>query len=400
MAKSLYNTKGNLKGLIFVIGILLIISGIWYSQELVNTLKNKSTEYVSFRIKVFEANINNPNADIDLSFFFNEVIKGADYPIIYTDTNYKPQSCINISEGIDSISNLSELSEADSIFLISKLQQMTEENDPIPIKYQGAVLGYYFYGYSPVIYKLRIFPYLAIGSASIFILLGYIGFSYIKKSEQQFIWVGMAKETAHQLGTPLSSISGWLELLMLDSKNKKAAVKEMGSDLNRLNKVANRFSKIGSYPELKPVQLKYIIDNVISYFHKRLPNMQKKVVLKAIYNTNAVVNINEDLFEWVLENLFKNAIDSIGNKNGLIEINVKSNPERKTVYIDISDNGKGILPSQRKNIFKPGFSTKKRGWGLGLSLARRIIEDNHGGKLVLKESKPGSGSVFRIILKV
>lgn len=400
MAKSLYNTKGNLKGLIFVIGILLIISGIWYSQELVNTLKNKSTEYVSFRIKVFEANINNPNADIDLSFFFNEVIKGADYPIIYTDTNYKPQSCINISAGIDSISNLSELSEADSIFLISKLQQMAEENDSIPIKYQGAVLGYYFYGYSPVIYKLRIFPYLAIGSASIFILLGYIGFSYIKKSEQQFIWVGMAKETAHQLGTPLSSISGWLELLMLDSKNKETAVKEMGSDLNRLNKVANRFSKIGSYPELKPVQLKYIIDNVISYFHKRLPNMQKKVVLKATYNTNAVVNINEDLFEWVLENLFKNAIDSIGNKNGLIEINVKSNPERKTVYIDISDNGKGILPSQRKNIFKPGFSTKKRGWGLGLSLARRIIEDNHGGKLILKESKPGSGSIFRIMLKI
>ena len=400
MAKSLYNTKGNLKGLIFVIGILLIISGIWYSQKLVNTLKNKSTEYVSFRIKVFEANINNPNADIDLSFFFNEVIKGADYPIIYTDTNYKPQSCINISAGIDSISNLSELSDADSIFLISKLQEIAEENDSISIKYQGAVLGYYFYGYSPVIYKLRVFPYLAIGSASIFILLGYLGFSYIKKSEQQFIWVGMAKETAHQLGTPLSSISGWLELLMLDSKNKEAAVKEMGNDLNRLNKVANRFSKIGSYPELKPVQLKYIIDNVISYFHKRLPNMQKKVVLKATYNISAAVNINEDLFEWVLENLFKNAIDSIGNKNGLIEINVKSNPERKTVYIDISDNGKGILPSQRKNIFKPGFSTKKRGWGLGLSLARRIIEDNHGGKLVLKESKPGSGSIFRIILKI
>lgn len=400
MAKSLYNTKGNLKGLIFVIGILLIIFGIWYSQKLVNTLKNKSTEYVSFRIKVFEANINNPNADIDLSFFFNEVIKGADYPIIYTDTNYKPQSCINISAGIDSVPNLSELSEADSVFLISKLQEMAEENEPIPIKYQGVVLGYYFYGYSPVIYKLRIFPYLAIGSASIFILLGYIGFSYIKKSEQQFIWVGMAKETAHQLGTPLSSISGWLELLTLDSKNKEAAVKEMGNDLNRLNKVANRFSKIGSYPELKPVQLTYIIDNVISYFHKRLPNMQKKVVLKATYNISAAVNINEDLFEWVLENLFKNAIDSIENKNGLIEINVKANPERKTVYIDISDNGKGILPSQRKNIFKPGFSTKKRGWGLGLSLARRIIEDNHGGKLILKESKQGSGSVFRISLKI
>jgi hypothetical protein len=400
VTKSLYHAKGNLKGLIFVIGILLIISGIWYSQKLVNTLKKKSTEYVSFRIKVFEANINNPNTDIDLSFFFNEVIKGADYPIIYTDTNYKPQSCINISAGIDSISNFSELSEADSIFLISKLQQMTEENDPIPIKYQGTVLGYYFYGYSPVIYKLRVFPYLAIGSASIFILLGYLGFSYIKKSEQQLIWVGMAKETAHQLGTPLSSISGWLELLMLDSKNKETAVKEMGNDLNRLNKVANRFSKIGSYPELKPIQLKYLIDNVISYFHKRLPNTQKKVVLKATYNINAAVNINEDLFEWVLENLFKNAIDSIGNKNGLIEINVKSNPERKTVYIDISDNGKGILPSQRKNIFKPGFSTKKRGWGLGLSLARRIIEDNHGGKLILKESKPGSGSVFRIILKI
>ena len=397
MRKSVYSRKGNLKGLLFIIGIILIISGIWYSQKLVNILKDKSTEYVRFRIKVFEANINNPDMDADMEFFFNEVIRGNDYPIIYTDTNFQAQSWINISPDIDNKS-LSELSGKDSLILKKQIQRMAEENEPIPLKFQESTFGYYFYGYSPVIYKLRVFPYIAIGSAAIFILIGYIGFSYIKKSEQQFIWVGMAKETAHQFGTPLSSISGWLELLRLDSNIIETAVNEMENDIKRLNKITNRFSKIGSVPELKSIELNTIIDNVVSYFNKRLPNMQKKIVLKTKYEKKFSVIVNAELFEWVLENLCKNAIDAIENNNGSIEIKTKSSQDRKAVYIDVCDNGRGIPPNQKKNIFKPGFSTKKRGWGLGLSLARRIIEEYHDGKLFLKESKPGPGTIFRIIL--
>lgn len=399
MKSAVYRNKGNVKGILFVIGILLVISGIWYSQHLVKILQDKSTEYVSFRIKVFESNINNPDVNIDIDFLFNEVIKGADYPIIYTDTNHQPQSWINISDKLDSVP-LSSFTESDSLTLFSYLDRMKQENSPIPIKYQNSILlGYYYYGYSPVIYRLRLFPYIAMGIAVVFIFVGYIGFSYIKKSEQQFIWVGMAKETAHQLGTPLSSIAGWLELLLLNPEMKEAAITEINNDLKRLNKIASRFSKIGSVPELKPVQLSTIVDNVVHYIYRRLPNMQKRITIHTNIDTRLTINLNEELFEWVLENIIKNAIDAIESEEGKIDISAEHNAEKQLVFIDLTDNGKGISVQQRKNIFKPGFSTKQRGWGLGLSLARRIVEDYHGGKLYLKESRPNFGSTFRIVFR-
>jgi two-component sensor histidine kinase len=361
-------------------------------------LEDKSTEYVKFRIKVFEANINDPSTNTDQSFLFNEVIKGNDYPLIYTDSNFNPTIWDNISEELD-LKSGQPLSGSDSLVMDRELQKIRAENEPIPIKAGDIVLGYYFYGYSPVIYKLRVFPYAAIGSAILFIFVGYLGFSYIKKSEQQFIWVGMAKETAHQLGTPLSSISGWLELLKLKPEMYENVTAEIDNDLKRLNKIANRFSKIGSVPELKPVSLVKVTENVVNYFRRRLPNMQKKVNIELVYLNDIEVYLNADLFEWVLENLIKNAIDSIDNSKGQITIELKSNLEDNEAYIDILDNGKGMSPKQKKNIFKPGYSTKKRGWGLGLSLAKRIVEEYHGGKLFLKDSKPGVGTTFQITLK-
>ena len=399
MKKFSFKNKANLKGLLFVTGILLIILGIWYSKVLVNILEEQATEYVRFRIKVFEQNINNPNLDTNIDFLFNEVIRVADYPIIYTDTEGRPQSWVNLSPRLND-KTMDAFSAADSALLYEYLREMSDEHAAIPIKYQNkVVLGYYYYGFSPVIYKLRIFPYVAIGAAALFILIGYLGFSYIRRNEEQFIWVGMAKETAHQLGTPLSSIGGWLELLKTDPSVLDTAVAEIQNDLLRLNKIANRFSKIGSVPELKSVPLNETIENVVRYFQKRLPNMHKKIVLR--FEPSAAVNLllNRELFEWVLENLIKNSIDAIENKDGEITIKTSLNPEKNLVYVDISDNGKGLLPKQKKNIFKPGFSTKKRGWGLGLSLARRIIEQYHGGKLFLKESRPGLGCSFRIVLR-
>ena len=399
MPASVHQKKGNLKGLLFVIGIGLIIGGIWYSQQLVNILEIKTTEYVKFRLKVFEANINDPNSNTDQSFLFNEVIQGNDNPIIYTDNNFNPVFWINISDELDKKS-ATTVSKRDSLYLVKKLNQMRQENDPIAIRAGNLVLGYYFYGYSPVIYKLRIFPYAAIGSAALFILIGYVGFSYIKKSEQQFIWVGMAKETAHQLGTPLSSISGWLELIKIKPEIMDNAVTEIENDLNRLNKIANRFSKIGSVPELKLSSLSQIIQSVTSYFIRRLPNMQKRITIQTNIKDDIKLRLNPELFEWVLENLVKNAIDAIGNKNGKISISLYTNSDKTEAYLDIYDNGKGLSQKEKTNIFKPGYSTKKRGWGLGLSLARRIIEEYHGGKLFLKESRPGEGTTFKIVLKV
>jgi anti-sigma regulatory factor (Ser/Thr protein kinase) len=394
VSRSVYKTNFNFKGLLLILALLLVASSLWYTQQLVNILKEKSTEYMKFRIRVFEENINNPETNIDLNFFFSEVIEDADYPIIYTDINRTPQSWVNISRDIEVIET-----EADSLYLAKKLQQLATENNPIPIKYQDNILGYYYYGLSPVIYKLRIFPYLAIIGTFLFILFGYLGFSYIKRSEQQFIWVGMAKETAHQLGTPLSSLSGWLELLKSDDKMRQSAVTEMENDLRRLNKIANRFSKIGSVPSLKPVNLFHVIDNVVRYFQKRIPNIHKKITISTELDHEIKVKLNTDLFEWVLENLIKNAMDAIENQDGRITVRVDASADSGFVHIDVIDNGKGIATKERTDIFKPGFSTKKRGWGLGLSLARRIIEEYHGGRLILRESKPGQGSIFRIILK-
>ncbi len=401
MRYKIISQKGNVKALLFLVGIVLIVSGIFYSQRLVNDLKEQSAQYMRFRIKVFESNINNPNLNTDINFLFNEVIRGADYPIIYTDVNNMPQSWMHLEKKIPKV-HPSELSANDSLRLFSYLEQMALENTPIPIKYQDSlVLGYYYYGLSPVIHKLRLFPFIAIGAAALFILVGYFGFSYIKKSEQQMIWVGMAKETAHQLGTPLSSIAGWLELITLDKSLSDSAVSEIKKDLVRLNKIAGRFSKIGSVPELKLAQVDKVAELVAEYFKRRLPNMQKKVSLRfSAEDDIPAVLLNQELFEWVLENLIKNSIDSIENSSGNIQISVQHKTEKKQVYLEISDTGRGISAKQKKDIFKPGFSTKKRGWGIGLSLARRIVEEYHGGKLFLKESKPGAGSTFRIVLNI
>ena len=387
--------KGNFKAVLFVFGLVIIGLILGYTQHLVNLLEDKSRDYLRFRVRVFEENINNPDANIDFNFFFTEVIQNADYPIVFTDPDMTPLQCRNISAELDT---MIQFTPQAINYLKEYLLSMDGDNPPIPIKYQGRVLGYYHYGVSPVISQLRWLPYIEIGAALLFILIGYIGFSQIKKSEQRNIWVGMAKETAHQLGTPISSMSGWVEILKGDAKNRDKAISEIDTDIQRLTKVAARFSQIGSVPSLKSTPVIPMLRNIIEYFNKRLPQLDKKITITPNFKIEPDVKINIDLFEWVIENLIKNAIDAIDGKQGKIELTldyINSGPE---IYIDVSDNGKGISSRDKKNVFKPGFSTKKRGWGLGLSLAKRIVEDYHGGKLFVKDSRLGEGTVFRITL--
>lgn len=386
-------SSAGFKGLLFLFGIVLGMGVLWYTQQLVDTLKEKSTEYIRFRIKLFEQNINNPTENTDVNFFFNEVIQRADYPIIYTDSRGVPQSWKNIDVRIDT---LQLLSPSDSLFLTERLKDIAGENKPIPIKYGDSVLGYYYYGYPPEIYKLRSLPFVIMTLGILFILLGYFGFTYIKKSEQRSIWVGLSKETAHQLGTPLSSLSGWVELLSATPENIAEITQEMKNDLLRLNKIANRFSKIGSVPKLEQTSLTEMVHSTVHYFTRRLPHINRRITISAHIPDDLYAHINRDLFEWVLENLIKNAIDSIVDEQGVIKINIQN--QTRHFIIDIIDSGKGIAVKHKTAIFKPGFSTKKRGWGLGLSLARRIVEEYHSGKLILLESKPGQGSTFRIVL--
>jgi len=277
---------------------------------------------------------------------------------------------------------------------------MDEEHKPIIVAYENKVITILHYGDSNLIKRLKFYPYLQIIIAALFIFLGYIGFSNLKTSEQRNIWVGMAKETAHQLGTPVSSLMGWIEMLRLNFKDRDKVLDisdEISSDVEKLNKITYRFSKIGSKPELKKLNVFKEVSSVINYFERRLPQTGKTVELKIKGNKKICAGLNSELFEWVIENLVKNALDAIENKKGKIEI--KINTCDSNVEIDFSDNGKGIDLKRRKDVFRPGYSTKRRGWGLGLSLSKRIIENYHKGKIFVKNSAPGQGTTFKIILK-
>ncbi|PJA98943.1 MAG: sensor histidine kinase, partial [Ignavibacteriales bacterium CG_4_9_14_3_um_filter_30_11] len=281
------------------------------------------------------------------------------------------------------------------------LKKMDSEHKPIIVAYSDTViLTKIHYGDSNLINRLKFYPYLQIIIAALFIFLGYIGFSNIKTSEQRNIWVGMAKETAHQLGTPVSSMMGWVEMLRLNFKDRDKVLDisdEISSDVEKLNKITYRFSKIGSKPELKKLNVFKEVSSVIKYFEKRLPQTGKKVELKITGDKNICAGLNSELFEWVIENLVKNALDAIENKQGEIKIKIENLGE--SVEIDFTDNGKGIDIKRRKDVFRPGYSTKRRGWGLGLSLSKRIIENYHKGKIFVKQSATGQGTTFKIILK-
>ncbi|MBK8549942.1 MAG: HAMP domain-containing histidine kinase [Ignavibacteria bacterium] len=236
--------------------------------------------------------------------------------------------------------------------------------------------------------------------------LGYIGFSYIKKNEQSNIWVGLSRETAHQLGTPLSSLLGWIEMLRNtepQTEELREITNEISNDIDKLNKIAGRFSKIGSQPKLELQNVTNVVQKVSDYVEKRIPSLissdgkvKKKVIVEINGNGEANAKINNDLFEWVIENLLKNALDAMEKTNGKIVFNILNSKEE--IVIDVTDDGKGIDPKFKKDVFRPGYSTKTRGWGLGLSLSKRIIEDYHKGKLMLVESNVGKGTTFRIKL--
>lgn len=260
-----------------------------------------------------------------------------------------------------------------------------------------------YYGESPTVQMLRYFPYIQIFALTLLLGIGYTTYSSITRSEQSNLWVGMAKEAAHQLGTPISSLYGWIQLLkdeFPDSEFATTITTEIENDVKRLAGVAERFGKIGSEPELKTIDIKPILENVLQYMERRLPSLGKKVEVKKELNAQGEVNINPELFQWAVENLVKNAMDSLPKDQVDSFISVSSKVEGDHVIIDIEDSGIGIDIKHIKNIFKPGFSTKKRGWGLGLSLTKRIIEDYHDGHVYVLRSELDEGTTIRIALKL
>lgn len=393
-------TSANIKIGLLIAAVLIVIGTLWYTQRLVDQLLKKEREVADLYAKSLEYVANSPTEQTDYSFIFDEVLRTIDFPIILTDAKNNPlppfvSNARNIS--IDTTNSQS----AQEKYLSSLIVKYDRENPPVKVVVQDSlVLQIVHYGESSLITRLRWLPYIEIAIAGMFILIGYVGFSYIKRSEQSNIWVGMAKETAHQLGTPLSSIMGWTELLKLhggDNIKLQDSLGELENDLLRLQKIVERFSKIGSKPNLKEENLHEVISAVIRYFQRRLPQMGKNIELKIENSESCTAKINRELFEWVIENLVKNALDAIENGTGKITFTL--NTKGRDVIIDVTDTGKGIDMKYRQDIFRPGYSTKARGWGLGLSLSKRIIETYHKGKLTLKESKAGKGTTFRIRLR-
>ena len=277
-----------------------------------------------------------------------------------------------------------------------QIDKFTAENTPRTVRFWWSNDHYHiiFYGRSALLKSLYYFPYVQILVITAFILLGFIAFRSSKHDEQNRVWIGLAKETAHQLGTPTSSLLGWIEYLRSQDVDQ-SAVEEMNKDLTHLMKIVDRFSKIGSETPLTPANINEIVGESVMYFRKRIP---RNVTLD--YNGLAIApvqaNINAALFEWVVENLMKNSLDALQG-HGSIDVHISS--DEKNVMIDVKDTGKGIPKSNWKRIFEPGFTTKTRGWGLGLSLSRRIVEDYHQGKIAVIESEIGKGTTIRITLK-
>ena len=254
------------------------------------------------------------------------------------------------------------------------------------------------YGESPLARLIRLFPVVQLGVVGLFVLVGYLGFSYVRRSEQSSLWVGMAKEAAHQLGTPLSSIVGWVELLRLGDAAEPAMVAdELERDVERLRRVADRFEKIGSRPLLQPTDIGPILDGVADYIRRRAPQLGPPVAITVDAPAGLAARLNVELFEWVVENLLKNALDALDGEPGG-EIALRARRQHARVVVDVRDTGKGMDRATARHVFRPGFSTKRRGWGLGLSLARRIVESYHGGSLSVAETRPGAGTTFRIVL--
>ena len=383
---------GNFRILLLVLASAFVIALLLFSQHITEQLLAREREIVALYARSLEyVASNDPNAG-DLTFAF-EVIRAIDFPMVLTDT-------LNTMQYFKNIDTAGLTPEAKTALFKRLIAAMDEQNRPIRVAINDTlVVNYVHYGESDLIRQLRWLPVSELAIALVFILIAYIGFSYIKRSEQSNIWVGMAKETAHQLGTPLSSLMGWMERLRVDAGESPRIVEtvsEMEHDVSRLNKVAARFSKIGSTPSLKEENISEVIEGVIAYIAKRIPRSGKRVDLVIETPGTYTARINRELFEWVIENLMKNALDAMEGSDGKISFALTRVNGR--VYIDVTDTGKGIDPKFHKEIFRPGYSTKKRGWGLGLTLAKRIIEEYHKGKLFVRQSALGQGTTFRIRL--
>jgi nitrogen-specific signal transduction histidine kinase len=369
---------------LLVAAIIIGVGSLWYTNRLVAQLKAGERKMVELWASATKELIELDDPNVDIDFIFKVIENNTSVPVILVD------------ESGDTIStrNLDYTRLSNPRYLERQMAKMKTQHEPIAIRLDTASSNTIYYKDSLVLEKLQYFPYIQLGVIILFILVAYLAFNSSRKFEQNQVWVGLTKETAHQLGTPTSSLIGWLDVLKM-KKNNLEFIHEFENDVNRLEKITDRFSKIGSKPKLSQTRLIPVIRNAVQYIMSR-SSQQVRISVHAADHEEIMVPLNIPLFEWVVENLSKNAIDAMDG-NGTLDIRVTGHP--RTVSIDFEDTGKGIPKSKFKTIFKPGFTTKERGWGLGLSLSKRIIEMYHGGKIFVYHSELNQGATIRIILK-
>lgn len=366
-----------------ILGALAIVfASIYYTNQLTARLADEEKKKVELLVDAIKT-LNVATDNVDVTFLSNFISSNTTLPFIITDAKGTILSHTNVDTG-----RVRDMTK----FLDKKLGEFQELHPPIVSDF-GFGQNYVYYGESHLLTQIRYFPYVQLAIVFLFLVVVLIALSTAHRSIQNQVWVGLSKETAHQLGTPLSSIEAWVELLKEHEENQEA-VTEMRKDLDRLKLVADRFGKVGHAPQLEEEDLMVRLENMVQYMQRRAPS---KVTISLQTNEQQIpVFISGPLFDWVIENLMRNALDAMDGK-GSIDVRVNNHPHH--VWIDIHDSGKGIPRHQVKKVFNPGFTTKKRGWGLGLSLSKRIVEKYHHGSLFVKQSEPGKGTTFRIILR-
>jgi len=363
---NIYTRKIRWKFALLLSAILIAVGSLFYTNKLVRQLKQEERNKVELWAKATEQLIDLDITETNFGFLF-EVIE---------NNNTVPVILVNSDNEIVSSRNLDPAKENNHDYLARQLQKMKKQHKGIEFSIGDNSNNSIYYKDSILLSKLELFPFVQLGVIILFILVSYFAFSTSRKAEQNQVWLGLSKETAHQLGTPTSSLAGWVELLRMKDLDEKI-LKEFEKDVFRLEKITERFSKIGSKPSLKTVNLFNVIMRAVEYIKSR---SSENVRFNISFSVEDELNLplNASLFEWVIENLCKNAIDAMNGK-GIININVQDNIQ--VAYLDITDTGRGMNKSKFKTIFKPGYTTKERGWGLGLSLSKRIVEMYHDGKI-------------------
>ena len=379
-----YYKKRRWKILLLLLALVIGVGAFYYTNWLVKNMareERKSVElWAEATQKLASVDI---NSNLDITFLTDIINRNTTIPVIVTDNK----------EQILFTKNINFTEKNKEKILQSELDKMKEENEPIIISISETENQYLYYRNSILLENLKYYPIVQFGVIFLFILVAYLAFSSSRNAEQNQVWVGMSKETAHQLGTPISSLMAWVELLKMQNIDEKL-VHEFEKDTQRLQKITERFSKIGSVPELEPTDVLETVTSTVAYLKTRSSG---KVKFTLDFDPDKRYNapLNASLFSWVIENLCKNAIDAMNN-SGSIHIVLQEKNDH--LIIEVSDTGKGIPKAHFKSVFQPGFTTKKRGWGLGLSLAKRIVENYHKGRIALKQSEINKGTTFRITL--